>query len=78
MQSRLESFIESSTNMAVGFGIALLSNVFILPLYGLHPTLSDSTWITVWFIAISLTRTYILRRIFNYKLIRKNNGKTND
>lgn len=65
MQSRLGSIIESIANIAVGFGVALTSQMFIFPLYGVHVSLYDNVMITVWFTFISLARSYILRRTFN-------------
>lgn len=64
-QSRLGSLIESLTNIAVGFGVALISQIIIFPLYDVHVPLSTDLVITIWFTFISLVRSYILRRYFN-------------
>jgi hypothetical protein len=64
MQLRRHSLIESITNVAVGYGVALASQLVIFPIFGIHVTLRDNIWIGVWFTAISLCRSYILRRIF--------------
>lgn len=64
-QSRTGSFIEACANVILGFSIAVLSNVIILPLFGLTPSLRDSTGIALVFTGISLVRSFIIRRLFN-------------
>lgn len=64
-QSRLESAIESATNIAIGYGVALASQLLIFPLFEIHVPLSDNLLIGAWFTAISLARSYIVRRWFN-------------
>ena len=65
MQSKIGSVIESLVNVAIGFGIALVSQMLIFPLYGIHIPLHDNLAITGWFTIISIVRSYSLRRIFN-------------
>ena len=65
MQSRIGSIVESIANIAIGFGVALASQILIFPLYGVHLSLYDNAMITVWFTFISLARSYVLRRTFN-------------
>lgn len=64
-QSRKKSLLEAMTNIAVGFGVSLISSVVILPMYGAHISLQANFKITIWFTAISLLRSYFLRRWFN-------------
>ena len=65
-QSRLMSAAESAANVAVGFGVALLSQIAVFPLVGIHGVpLSTNVEIGLYFTAISLVRSYILRRWFN-------------
>lgn len=59
------SAVESAAGTAIGFGVAVLSNHFVLPLFGMMPSASDSFWIAVVFTAISLVRGYLVRRLFN-------------
>lgn len=65
MQSKLFSFIESLTNVVVGFLVAVTANLLVLPLFGFNPNLSEATSIGVIFTLISLVRSYVLRRLFN-------------
>jgi hypothetical protein len=69
-QSKLGSFIESCMNIAIGYGIALLSQITIFPLYGIHILLSTNLWIGLWFTVISPVRSYVIRRWFNARLRR--------
>jgi hypothetical protein len=64
-QSRKASLIEAVVNIAIGFGVALVSQLIIFPLYGVHVPLSTDLAITAWFTLISLVRSYALRRVFN-------------
>jgi hypothetical protein len=64
-QSKLGSFVESWVNVAVGFGINYLGNLFILPLFGLAMTPTKAFGIGIVFTFISVARSYTLRRIFN-------------
>lgn len=67
-QSRLGSLIESLMNIAIGYVVALLSQLAIFPLFGIDIPLSSNLWIGAWFTAISLVRSYVLRRWFNARL----------
>lgn len=64
-QSKKGSAAEAVINVAVGFGIALLSQIVIFPLYDIHVSLKTDLMITLWFTGISLVRSYCLRRWFN-------------
>jgi hypothetical protein len=67
-QSKLGSCIESCMNIAIGYGVALASQLIIFPLYGIHISLSTNLWIGLWFTSISLVRSYVIRRLFNARL----------
>lgn len=64
-QSRTMSFIESCTNIAIGYGVALTAQVIIFPVFGIHIGASDHMLIGALFTAVSLARSYMLRRFFN-------------
>ena len=36
MQTRWQSFFESYINVAIGYGVALMSQILIFPLFGIH------------------------------------------
>ena len=67
-QTRLGSLIESLMNIAIGYGVALLSQIAIFPMFGIHVPLSTNLLIGAWFTIISLVRSYIIRRWFNARL----------
>ena len=64
-QSKKGSFIESCVNIAIGYGVALASQLLIFPMFGIDVPLSTNIWIGVWFTIISLARSYVVRRVFN-------------
>ena len=64
-QSRAMSGAESVANVAIGYGVAVASQLVIFPLFGVHLPLSDNLLIGAWFTVISLARSYVVRRLFN-------------
>ncbi|CAB4130408.1 hypothetical protein UFOVP119_32 [uncultured Caudovirales phage] len=64
-QSRTGSIVESAANIAVGFSINWLANMFILPAFGFPVTGGTAFEIGLVFTVISVVRSYTLRRIFN-------------
>jgi len=64
-QSKLGSLAESLTNIAIGITIGFVSNIIVLPAFGYMVTLSDGLFISFVFTAISLVRSYVIRRIYN-------------
>jgi hypothetical protein len=64
-QSRRHSVLESVANVAIGYGVALAGQLLVFPLFGLHPRLADNLGIGACFTAISLARSYAIRRLFN-------------
>lgn len=71
IQSRLESFIESVMNILIGFSVAIASQMVVFPLVGVHGVnLGTNLEIGAYFTAISLVRSYVIRRWFNSRLHR--------
>lgn len=66
-QSKRMSFIESLANVAIGYFVAVGSQIIIFPMFGLHCKLRDSFLMGAWFTVISIIRSYTLRRWFNKK-----------
>ncbi len=66
MQSRLGSFLESLANVAIGYGVAVGAQLAIFPLFGVVIPLSSNLAIGIIFTLVSLVRSYLLRRLFNY------------
>lgn len=57
--------IEAWVNVIVGFGISLLANLLVLPLFGYQVTVGDAFGIGLIFTIISIIRSYCIRRWFN-------------
>ena len=64
MQTRRHSLLESLTNVAVGYCVALASQLCIFPMFDIHVPLRSNLGIGLWFTAISIARSYLLRRAF--------------
>ena len=67
-QTKLGSFIESLFNIVIGYMVALASQLIIFPIVGIDIPFSTNLVIGAWFTAISLARSYIIRRWFNARL----------
>jgi hypothetical protein len=64
-QSRRQSLAESISNILVGYFLALGVQLVIFPLYGMKAHISANLQIGAIFTAVSLVRSYLLRRVFN-------------
>ena len=64
-QSRLLSAIESFTNTLVGYATAIVTQLIVFPLFGIHIEFHQNLMIGACFTVISLIRGYIIRRFFN-------------
>lgn len=64
MQSRRQSLIEAIANVVVGYALALLTQIVVFPWFGLEVSLGENLAIGALFVAISLVRSYALRRLF--------------
>lgn len=57
--------VEAVTNVAVGYGVAVATQMAVFPLFGVRLPVSDNLLIGILFTAVSLVRSYALRRLFN-------------
>ena len=65
-QSRKASLAESLVNVAVGFWVAVAAQLLVLPMFGLQVSATDNLAIATIFTIISIVRSYLLRRLFNW------------
>lgn len=65
MQTVLMSTVESFANVVVGYGLAVLTQIALFPLFGFHVSLRDNLAIGLAFTAVSFCRSFLLRRVFN-------------
>jgi len=63
-QSRVMSLVEAVTNVVVGFLLALLTQMAIFPMFGLVVSVADNLVIGSIFTAVSILRSFALRRVF--------------
>jgi len=66
MQTARQSFIEALAGTAIGFVIALVSQVWITGYYKIPTSLQQDVLITCFFTGISIIRGYAVRRFFNW------------
>jgi hypothetical protein len=64
MQSKWDSWRESVTNTAIGYVVAVCSQVVIFPFFGIHIPLMDNFIMALWFTLVSIIRGYFVRRWF--------------
>ena len=64
------SAIEAVTNVLVGYGVAVTTQMVIFPLFGLTATLRQNMAMGAVFTIVSLVRSYVLRRVFNHFSLR--------
>jgi hypothetical protein len=63
-QSRTMSLAEAITNVVVGYVLALLTQITIFPMFGLVVSATDNLVIGSIFTAVSILRSFALRRVF--------------
>ena len=63
-QSRLMSLVEALVNVAVGFGLAVLTQPLVFPLFGFSATLAQNLALGALFTIVSIARSFLLRRLF--------------
>lgn len=63
-QSRAMSMVEAVTNVVVGYVLAIATQLAVFPLFGLEAALGEHLAIGMAFVAVSLVRSYLLRRLF--------------
>ena len=66
MQSRRMSLLEATTNVVVGYVLAIATQLAVFPLFGLEAALSEHLAIGAVFVMVSLARSYLLRRLFEH------------
>jgi len=65
-QSRTMSAVEAVTNTVVGLGVAMATQYAVFPLVGLEVSHAEHWLIALPFVATSILRSYIMRRLFNW------------
>ena len=63
-QSRRMSLVEAIANVAVGYGVAVATQLLVFPWFGVPAHVSDALGIGAIFTTVSILRSYVLRRVF--------------
>ena len=63
-QSRLMSLVEAVANVVFGYGVAVVTQILIFPIFGLHTTLAQNLKMGAVFTVVSIARSFALRRVF--------------
>ena len=58
------SLIEAMVNVAVGYGLAVLTQLVVFPWFGLPARITDAMALGAVFTIVSIIRAYVLRRLF--------------
>jgi hypothetical protein len=58
------SLVEAATNVSVGYVFAVLVQLLAFPMFGIVVSLHDNLAIGLLFTAVSLVRSFALRRVF--------------
>ena len=67
MQTKKQSLIETLTSVFVGWLIGVILNMLVLPIFDYDVSLTDGVLISIIFTAVSVIRSYVIRRWFNSK-----------
>ena len=63
-QSRFMSLVEAIANVAVGYSVAVLTQLIVFPWFGLPARIGDALAIGAIFTGVSIARSFALRRLF--------------
>lgn len=69
-QSRRHSLLESILNTATGFAVTMVAQDILYPLYGFKSSMSTNFALASWFTILSILRSYLWRRTFNWLHLR--------
>ena len=70
--------MEAVTNIVVGYALAVLTQMIVFPLFGLHASLSENLLIGCFFVGVSLIRSFAIRRLFNGALMTRFHGRESE
>ena len=70
-QSRWMSLLEAVTNVLVGYGVAVATQMVVFPMFGLAVTVAENLLIGLIFTVVSIVRSYALRRGFEALRVRQ-------
>lgn len=75
-QSRLMSLVESIANVIIGYGVAVITQILIFPIFELHTTLAQNLQMGAVFTVVSIARSFALRRLFEAVRVASNQSRS--
>ncbi|WP_245451320.1 DUF7220 family protein [Georhizobium profundi] len=69
------SLVESVANVIIGYGVAVVTQILIFPIFGLHTTLEQNLQMGAVFTVVSIARSFALRRLFEAVRIASNQSR---
>ena len=63
-QTRVMSLVEAVANVVVGYGVAVVTQMLVFPVFGLQTTLVQNLKLGAVFSIVSMIRSFALRRVF--------------
>ena len=69
-QSRTMSLVEAITNLGAGFGLAVLTQLAVLPWFDVRLSVAENLVLGGIFTVVSVVRSYSLRRLFEALRVR--------
>jgi len=64
-QTKLQSLTEAVINVIIGYTVGITGQMIIFPLLGIAVQTHEHLLIGLFFTAVSLIRSYFVRRLFN-------------
>jgi uncharacterized membrane protein YccF (DUF307 family) len=64
------SLVEAMTNIVAGYGLAVLTQSIVFPLFGIWMSIGHNLLIGAIFTSVSIVRSYSLRRFFEILRVR--------
>lgn len=65
-QTKKQSLFESIVNVLIGVLVAVVTQMAIFPWFGIQTNMSQNLSIAAIFTLVSICRSYLLRRFFNW------------
>ena len=69
-QTQFMSFVEATTNVVVGYALAIVTQIIVFPWFGIETGMGEHLAIGLAFVGVSLVRSYLLRRLFEAVRVR--------
>lgn len=75
-QSRAMSLVEAAVNVGIGYGVAVVTQILVFPVFGLQATLAQNLKMGAVFSLVSIIRSFALRRGFDAIRMGRDRGST--